>query len=102
MFLYRLSLYRLVPDPPQHRRIRLSWDRQSAGQPVREVVVGKLQQRFQRRKLRLAQRVYVPLHETSEQHVALVRPAMGGAIQQTAAPRIAGGWFWFTHRRGVI
>ena len=25
---------------------------------------------------------------------------MGGAIQQAAAPRIEGGWFWFTHRRG--
>ena len=48
------------------------------------------------------QRVYVPLHEATEQDVVLVRPAMGGAIQQAAAPRIEGGWFWFTHRRGVI
>ena len=33
--------------------------------------------------------VDVPLHEATEQDVVLVRPAMGGAIQQAAAPRIA-------------
>ena len=42
------------------------------------------------------------LHETTQQDVVLVRPAVGGAIQQSAAPRVEGGMFWFSHRTGVI
>ncbi len=78
----------LAQHAPQHRAVRLRRNRQASGQPVRQVVLRQLQQRLQRRELRLAHCVYVPLHEATEQDVVLVRPAMGGAIQQTAAPRI--------------
>ena len=81
----------LALHAPQHRRVRVWRDRQAPGQPVRQVVLRQLQQCLQRRKLRLAHCVYVPLHEATEQDVVLVRPAMGGAKQQTAAPRIEGG-----------
>jgi hypothetical protein len=44
----------------------------------------------------------VSLHEAAEQDVVLVRPTMRGPEQQSAAPRIKGGMFWFGHRTGVI
>ena len=45
---------------------------------------------------------YMPSHEATDQDVVLVRAAVGGAIDQATAPRVEGGWFWFTHRRAVI
>src|ERR1700761_3955102 len=92
----------LAPDPQQHRRGHLIRNRDASRQPVGQLVVGYLQQRLQRRNLRLVQEANVRLHETAQQEVILVRPAVRGAIQQSAAPRIERGYFWFTHRRGVI
>jgi hypothetical protein len=81
----------LIPDAPQHRAIHLLWDWQPSSQPVRQFILRYLKQRLQHRKLRLVECVYVTLHEATEQDVVLVRPAVGGAIQQTAAPRIERG-----------
>ncbi len=81
----------LISDAPQHRAVCLLWDGQPPCQPVRQFVLRYFQQRLQRRKLRLVECVYVTLHEATEQDVVFVRPAMGGAIQQTTAPRIEGG-----------
>ena len=74
----------------------------ATGQPVRELVIGDVEQRFEAREVRLGQGGYVPLYKATEQEVIFKRPTVGSAIQKSAAPHVERGWFWFTHRRGVI
>src|SRR5690242_7617717 len=80
----------LFAHPTQHGR-RLDLQRHAAGQPVGQFVVRHAKQRLHGGKLQFVECRNVSPDEPAKQDIVLLRPAVGGAIQQPPAPRVQRG-----------